>query len=79
VRAQPAAASVFPLTVAPRMIISIFGDLLSASEDQAQSIPLPTMLSDVKVLSTESRSNCFTFLPDRSMPSCPPPRRELCA
>ncbi len=48
-RVHPAAAGVFPLTVAPRMTVAIYGDALAAGTDQAKSVPLPKTLSDVQV------------------------------
>jgi uncharacterized protein (TIGR03437 family) len=48
-RVHPAAAGVFPLTVAPRMTIAIYGDALAAGTAQAQMVPLPQSLSDVQV------------------------------
>jgi uncharacterized protein (TIGR03437 family) len=49
-RVQPAAAAVFPLSVAPDMIVSIYGGMLAESTDQAGSIPLPTTLGGAQVL-----------------------------
>lgn len=49
-RVQPAAAAVFPITVAPGMIVSIYGDALAKSTVEAGSIPLPTTLSDAQVM-----------------------------
>ena len=48
-RVQPAAAAVFPFSFASRMLISIYGDGLAQSTDQAHSQPLPTLLSDAQV------------------------------
>jgi uncharacterized protein (TIGR03437 family) len=48
-RVHPAAAGVFPLTVAPRMTVAIYGDALAAGTAQAQMVPLPQSLSDVQV------------------------------
>jgi uncharacterized protein (TIGR03437 family) len=53
-RVQPAAAAVFPLSVAPRMIVSVYGNALAQSVAQAGSIPLPTTLSDAQVMSNGS-------------------------
>ncbi len=49
-RVQPAAAAVFPLSVAPGMIVSIYGDGLAQSTVLAGSLPLPTKLSDAQVM-----------------------------
>jgi len=49
-RVLPAASSVFPFSVAPRMIISIYGESLAQTTDQARSLPLPQMLSDAQVM-----------------------------
>lgn len=48
-RVYPAAAAVLPLSVAPRMIVSIYGDALAKSKAQATSLPLPVTLSDAQV------------------------------
>lgn len=48
-RVHPAAAALFPLSVSPRMIVAIYGDALAAGTAQAQSVPLPAVLSDVQV------------------------------
>ncbi len=45
----PSAAAVFPLVLAPRMIISIYGSGLAQSSAQAGTLPLPTTLSDATV------------------------------
>ncbi len=50
VRVQSAAAAVFPLSVAPRMIVSIYGSALAKTVAQAGSIPLPAILSDAQVM-----------------------------
>ncbi|MGD0298804.1 MAG: hypothetical protein ABSE86_16995 [Bryobacteraceae bacterium] len=63
VRVQPAAASVFPLTVAPSMIVSIFGDALAQSTIEAGSVPLPTMLSDAQVMLNGSALELFYVSP----------------
>lgn len=49
-RVYPAAAAVFPLSVAPGEIISVYGTLLAAAVAQPFSLPLPTQLSDAQVL-----------------------------
>ena len=63
VRVQPAAAAVFPLSVAPRMIVSIFGDALAQSTVQAGSVPLPTTLSDAQVMLNGSALELFYVSP----------------
>lgn len=62
-RVQPAAAAVFPLTAAPRMIVSIFGDALAQSSIQAGSLPLPTTLSDAQVMLNGSALELFYVSP----------------
>jgi uncharacterized protein (TIGR03437 family) len=49
-RVLPAAASVFPLSVAPGMIVAVYGISLAAQTAQAAGIPLPLQLSDAQVL-----------------------------
>lgn len=48
-RITPAAAATFPLVLAPRMIVSIYGDALANGIASATAQPLPTTLSDVQV------------------------------
>ena len=48
-RVYPAAASIFPLTFAPRTIISLYGDTLASLNDEARSIPLPPTLAGATV------------------------------
>jgi uncharacterized protein (TIGR03437 family) len=62
-RVQPAAAAVFPISVAPRMIISIFGDALAQSTVQAGSVPLPTTLSDAQLKLNGSALELFYVSP----------------
>ena len=45
----PAAAAVYPLVLAPRMVISLYGAGLAQSTSQANAQPLPTSLSDTTV------------------------------
>ena len=49
-RVFPAASRVFPLSVAPGEIVSIYGTLLAAGTAQATILPLPAQLSDAQVL-----------------------------
>jgi uncharacterized protein (TIGR03437 family) len=49
-RVLPAAASVFPLSVAPGMIVAVYGTALAVDTAPALEVPLPLQLSDVKVL-----------------------------
>ncbi len=49
-RAYSAASSVFPLIVAPGMIVAVYGDQLAAGTAAAPAIPLPLQLSDAQVL-----------------------------
>ena len=49
-RVFPAAAAVFPLSVAADEIVSVYGTLLAAGTAPATSLPLPTQLSDAQVL-----------------------------
>ena len=49
-RVYPAAAAVFPLSVAAGQIVSVYGTLLAAGTVQASAQPLPTQLSDAQVL-----------------------------
>jgi uncharacterized protein (TIGR03437 family) len=49
-RVLPAAASIFPLSVAPGMIVAVYGISLAVDTDQALAFPLPLQLSDAKVL-----------------------------
>jgi uncharacterized protein (TIGR03437 family) len=62
-RVQPAAAAVFPISVAPNMIVSIYGDALAQSIVQAGSIPLPTTLSDAQVQLNGSALELFYVSP----------------
>jgi uncharacterized protein (TIGR03437 family) len=50
VRVLPAATSVFPLSVAPGMIVALYGISLAVQTAQASGIPLPLQLSDAQVL-----------------------------
>jgi uncharacterized protein (TIGR03437 family) len=45
----PSAAAIFPLVLAPRMIVSIYGSGLAKDQIAASAQPLPTSLSDVTV------------------------------
>ncbi len=49
-RVFPAAAAVFPLSVAPRSMVSLYGGSLAAGVDQARVQPLPVQLSDAQVM-----------------------------
>jgi uncharacterized protein (TIGR03437 family) len=49
-RVFPAAASVFPLSLAPRMLIAIYGSDLAKQADQSTGATFPTQLADVQVL-----------------------------
>ncbi len=46
----PSAAALFPLVLAPRMIVSIYGSNLAQTAAPATSGPVPTLLSDVSVM-----------------------------
>lgn len=48
-RVSPAAARVFPLSVAPGTFVAIYGSSLAAATAQAQSAVYPTTLSDAQV------------------------------
>ena len=48
-RVLPAAANVFPLSLAPGMFVSIYGTALAAQAAQAMAQPLPLQLSDAQV------------------------------
>ena len=48
-RVLPAAANVFPLSLAPGMFVAIYGQSLAAETAQASSLPFPTQLSDAVV------------------------------
>jgi len=50
VRILPAAANVFPLSLAPGMFVSVYGTALAANTAQATLLPLPAQLSDAQVL-----------------------------
>jgi len=50
VRAFPAAASTFPLSLAPRMFIAIYGSNLADQTAQATGTTFPVQLADVQVL-----------------------------
>jgi uncharacterized protein (TIGR03437 family) len=45
----PAAASVFPLSLAPGMFVAIYGTNVAAAMAQASALPLPLQLSDAQV------------------------------
>ena len=49
-RVLPAASSVFPLSIAPGMIVAVYGNGLAAEIAKAGAIPLPMQLSDAQVL-----------------------------
>jgi uncharacterized protein (TIGR03437 family) len=49
-RVLPAAANIFPLNLAPRMLIAIYGSNLASQPDQATGVTFPTQLADVQVL-----------------------------
>jgi uncharacterized protein (TIGR03437 family) len=49
-RAFSAASSVFPLIIAPGMIVSIYGNLLAAGTESTTSAALPLQLSDSQVM-----------------------------
>jgi uncharacterized protein (TIGR03437 family) len=49
-RVLPAAANIFPLNLAPRMLIAIYGSNLASQPDQSTGVTLPTQLADVQVL-----------------------------
>jgi uncharacterized protein (TIGR03437 family) len=46
----PAAANVFPLSLAPGMFVAVYGTNLAAAMAQAGALPLPLQLSDAQVL-----------------------------
>jgi uncharacterized protein (TIGR03437 family) len=48
-RVLPAAANVFPLSLAPGMFASIYGASLAAQVAQASALPFPLQLSDAQV------------------------------
>jgi uncharacterized protein (TIGR03437 family) len=48
-RVLPAAANVFPLSLAPGMFVAIYGQTLAAQTAEAGSLPFPTQLSDAEV------------------------------
>jgi len=50
VRVLPAAANIFPLSLAPGMFVSVYGTNLAATTAQAAALPLPPQLSDAQVL-----------------------------
>jgi len=50
----PAAARVFPLSLAPGMFVAIYGTSLAATTAKAASLPLPLQLSDAQVLLNNS-------------------------
>ena len=64
-RVLPAASSVFPLSVAPREIVSIYGTSLAAGAAQASSVPLPTQLSDAQVLLSGTAVPLFYASPNQ--------------
>lgn len=49
-RVLPAAASVFPLNVAPGMFVAIYGASLSSQTAQASGLPFPLQLADTQTL-----------------------------
>ena len=49
-RVLPAAANIFPLSLAPGMFVAIYGTDLAAQVGQASGLPLPMQLSDARVL-----------------------------
>ncbi len=49
-RVLPAAANIFPLSLAPGMFVAIYGGALAAQTAQATALPFPMQLSDAQVL-----------------------------
>jgi uncharacterized protein (TIGR03437 family) len=49
-RVYPSATAVFPLSVAPGMFVSIYGEALAANAAQTPTVDLPLQLSDAQVL-----------------------------
>jgi uncharacterized protein (TIGR03437 family) len=49
-RVLPAAANIFPLNLAPRMLIAIYGANLASQPDQSTGVSFPTQLADVQVI-----------------------------
>ena len=49
-RVFPAAAATFPLELAPRMLIAIYGTDLASKTEQATGVTFPDQLADVQVL-----------------------------
>ena len=49
-RVLPAAANVFPLSLAPGMFVSIYGAALAAQTMQASGLPYPLQLADAQVM-----------------------------
>jgi uncharacterized protein (TIGR03437 family) len=64
-RVQPAAAAVFPISVAPNMIVSIYGEALAESTARAGPLPLPTTLSDAQVMLNGSALELFYVSPQQ--------------
>jgi uncharacterized protein (TIGR03437 family) len=49
-RVYPSATAVFPLSVAPGMFVSVYGESLAAGAAQTESVNFPLQLSDAQVL-----------------------------
>jgi uncharacterized protein (TIGR03437 family) len=50
VKVYPSATAVFPLSVAPGMFVSVYGESLAAGTGQTESVDFPLQLSDAQVL-----------------------------
>ena len=62
-RAFPAAASIFPLSLAPRMFIAVYGTILADKTAQATGATFPTQLADAQVLVNGSAIQLYYVSP----------------
>jgi uncharacterized protein (TIGR03437 family) len=62
-RAFPAAASIFPLSLAPRMFIAVYGSILADKTAQATGATFPTQLADAQVLVNGSAIQLYYVSP----------------
>ncbi len=64
-RVFPAAAALFPLSVAPGEFVAIYGDALAGSTAQAASVNFPTQLADTQVLVNDAPALLYFVAPQQ--------------
>lgn len=58
-RVFPSASATFPLSVAPGMIVSVYGNSLALNSEQASSIPLPFQLGGARVSTNQTNAALY--------------------